>query len=333
MAKDESAKKQKAAKGGKGGKAAKGGKAGKGGKGGKGGVATKEKPAKDLSRKQARKAIHPQYVECVITCGCGNVIHTRSTKPSITVAVCSKCHPFYTGTQRFLDTAGRVERFQKKYGWIEGKTTQEVAAGRKERLAKAKAAAAARAAKVRGEARPEKEPEVAKLLGAAAGKTGAPPPEPAPEPGIKVEVTPQGTADVAGDLDKARDPAAISAIRDAAEVMERVVDSESPDAEPGPVGESPEAKALAERSPKEAGVTTDSETPPPAEAAPEAEEKPEKKPVKKVAKKKTAKKKTAKKKAAKKKKTAKKKTAKKKTTKKKAAKKKTAKKKSTKKSS
>ena len=45
------------------------------------------------------------------------MIETRSTKPSMTVAVCSKCHPFYSGQQRFLDTAGRVERFQRKYGW------------------------------------------------------------------------------------------------------------------------------------------------------------------------------------------------------------------------
>jgi len=325
MAKDKS-KKQKDGKGGKsgkgdkpdkGGKPGKGGKGGKSGKGGKGGAAAKEKAGKNLTRKQAHKAIHPEYVECVISCGCGNVIHTRSTKPSITVAVCSKCHPFYTGTQRFLDTAGRVERFQKKYGWIEGKTTQEVAAGRKERLAKAKAAAAARAAKVRGDTRRREEAPASGLLGAV-----APAPveaEPAPEQGIKVEVTPQGTADVAGDIDKAVDPAAVSAIQDAAAVMEQVVESESPDAEPGPVGESPEAKALTEVSAEEAGVVVE-------EPAAEAAEEPDKKPVKKKAKKKAAKKKAAKKK------TAKKKTAKKKTAKKKVAKKKTAKKKAKKKS-
>ena len=60
--------------------------------------------------------IHPQYVECTITCACGEVVHTRSTRPQIRVEICSKCHPFYTGKQKLVDTAGRVEKFQKKYG-------------------------------------------------------------------------------------------------------------------------------------------------------------------------------------------------------------------------
>jgi large subunit ribosomal protein L31 len=59
--------------------------------------------------------IHPDYVETTITCACGEVVHTRSTKPDIRVEVCSKCHPFYTGKHKLMDTAGRVERFQKKY--------------------------------------------------------------------------------------------------------------------------------------------------------------------------------------------------------------------------
>ena len=60
--------------------------------------------------------IHPQYVDCTITCACGEVVHTRSTRPQIRVEICSKCHPFYTGKQKLVDTAGRVEKFQKKYG-------------------------------------------------------------------------------------------------------------------------------------------------------------------------------------------------------------------------
>ena len=59
--------------------------------------------------------IHPEYVDTTITCACGESIKTRSTKPDIRVEVCSKCHPFYTGKQKFMDTAGRVERFQRKY--------------------------------------------------------------------------------------------------------------------------------------------------------------------------------------------------------------------------
>ena len=62
-----------------------------------------------------KAGIHPQYVETTITCACGEVIHTRSTQAHIRVEVCSKCHPFFTGKQKFVDTAGRVERFQRKY--------------------------------------------------------------------------------------------------------------------------------------------------------------------------------------------------------------------------
>ena len=63
-----------------------------------------------------KAGIHPEYVETTITCACGEVVHTRSTRPGIRVEICSKCHPFFTGKQKLVDTAGRVERFQKKYG-------------------------------------------------------------------------------------------------------------------------------------------------------------------------------------------------------------------------
>lgn len=59
--------------------------------------------------------IHPKYVDATITCSCGAVYHVRSTKPSYRVEVCGACHPFYTGTQRVVDSGGRVERFRKKY--------------------------------------------------------------------------------------------------------------------------------------------------------------------------------------------------------------------------
>ena len=60
--------------------------------------------------------IHPNYQATTITCACGEVIHTSSTKKDIKVEICSKCHPFYTGVQRFVDTGGRVDKFKKKYG-------------------------------------------------------------------------------------------------------------------------------------------------------------------------------------------------------------------------
>lgn len=62
-----------------------------------------------------KKGIHPVYDAAIIKCACGNVIETRSTKKEIQVEVCSKCHGFYTGKQRLVDSAGRVEKFQKKY--------------------------------------------------------------------------------------------------------------------------------------------------------------------------------------------------------------------------
>ena len=63
-----------------------------------------------------KKKIHPEYKETTISCACGETIHTRSTKQNIKVDICSKCHPFFTGKQKFVDTAGRVEKFEKKYG-------------------------------------------------------------------------------------------------------------------------------------------------------------------------------------------------------------------------
>lgn len=59
--------------------------------------------------------IHPEYVETTITCACGAVIHTRSTKKDIRVEICSQCHPYFTGREKLVDTAGRIERFRKKY--------------------------------------------------------------------------------------------------------------------------------------------------------------------------------------------------------------------------
>ena len=69
--------------------------------------------------------IHPLYQPIRITCSCGAVIQTRSTRGSFHVEICSKCHPFFTGQQRLVDTAGRVERFRKKYAKAKAKTSAE----------------------------------------------------------------------------------------------------------------------------------------------------------------------------------------------------------------
>ena len=71
-----------------------------------------------------KEGIHPKYFETTITCACGNVIHTRSTVKNIRVEICSACHPFFTGTQKLVDTAGRVERFKQRYTRTAGKTVR-----------------------------------------------------------------------------------------------------------------------------------------------------------------------------------------------------------------
>ena len=63
-----------------------------------------------------KEGIHPKYELTKITCACGNVIETRSTVKDLQVEICSNCHPFFTGKQKLVDTAGRVERFNRKYG-------------------------------------------------------------------------------------------------------------------------------------------------------------------------------------------------------------------------
>lgn len=62
-----------------------------------------------------KKGIHPEYVEATVHCACGNTFTTRSTKKEIRVEICSQCHPFFTGKQKIVDTAKRVEKFKKKY--------------------------------------------------------------------------------------------------------------------------------------------------------------------------------------------------------------------------
>ncbi len=67
-----------------------------------------------------KEGIHPNYGPSVVQCACGNMIETRGTKARVSVDICSSCHPFYTGQQKLVDTAGRIDRFQKKYA---GKVT------------------------------------------------------------------------------------------------------------------------------------------------------------------------------------------------------------------
>src|SRR5438093_6421554 len=75
--------------------------------------------------------IHPKYVEAEIRCACGNVIKTHSTKPVIVVGICNACHPFYTGQQKFVDTAGRVDKFQQRM--VKTQAAQAAVATRKKK--------------------------------------------------------------------------------------------------------------------------------------------------------------------------------------------------------
>lgn len=63
-----------------------------------------------------KEGIHPNYDKAVVSCSCGNTFETRSTRPEIKTEICSECHPFFTGKEKMLDTAGRVDRFLRKYG-------------------------------------------------------------------------------------------------------------------------------------------------------------------------------------------------------------------------
>lgn len=85
-----------------------------------------------------KEETHPEYFETTITCACGNVIHTRSTVKNIRVEICSACHPFFTGKQKLVDTAGRVEKFKQRYTKTAGKTVRRKPKAKKAAIKKKK---------------------------------------------------------------------------------------------------------------------------------------------------------------------------------------------------
>jgi large subunit ribosomal protein L31 len=118
-----------------------------------------------------KEGIHPDYVECKVTCSCGNTFTTHSTKPEIRVEICNECHPFYTGQQKFVDTGGRVQRFADKFGSAQ----DQVAAREAERKAKKAAESAAKeeARKAEREAKAAAKAERAKAYAEKAAKEAA----------------------------------------------------------------------------------------------------------------------------------------------------------------
>lgn len=93
-----------------------------------------------------KQGIHPDYVDCTVTCSCGNTWQTRSTKPELRIDLCNKCHPFFTGQQKFIDTGGRVQRFADKFGSAKDAVAAREAAKKAERQAAIEAAEAAKKA-------------------------------------------------------------------------------------------------------------------------------------------------------------------------------------------
>ena len=122
-----------------------------------------------------KQGIHPEYVGCVVKCSCGNTFTTRSTKPELKIDICNACHPFYTGTQKLIDTGGRVQRFADRFGAAKDVVAEREAAKKAEREAKAAAKAeraAAYAAKAAEEAaRAEAQADVDAMEDAAAAGT------------------------------------------------------------------------------------------------------------------------------------------------------------------
>ena len=100
-----------------------------------------------------KQGIHPNYVECNVRCSCGNTFVTRSTKPELKIDICNACHPFYTGTQKLIDTGGRVQRFADRFG-----SAKSIVA---EREAAKKAAKAAKAAELEAAKKAEREAKAA----------------------------------------------------------------------------------------------------------------------------------------------------------------------------
>ena len=122
-----------------------------------------------------KQGIHPDYMECTVRCSCGNTWTTRATVPSMRLDLCDKCHPFYTGTQKLVDTGGRVQRFADKFGGAAAAQLAAAAAAKQQRAQKAAELAAAKkaAAAAKAEAKAKRAQEYAKKAAAEAAAAKA----------------------------------------------------------------------------------------------------------------------------------------------------------------
>ena len=126
-----------------------------------------------------KQGIHPEYVECQVRCSCGNTWTTRSTKSEMRVDLCDKCHPFYTGTQKLVDTGGRVQRFADKFGGAAAAQLKKAEEAKAARAAKAAEEAAAKKAAKEAKAA-EKAKRAAEFAKKAEAEAPAAPAEEAP---------------------------------------------------------------------------------------------------------------------------------------------------------
>lgn len=122
-----------------------------------------------------KQGIHPNYVECTVRCTCGNTWQTHSTKSELTIDLCDKCHPFYTGQQKLVDTGGRVQRFSNKFGGAAAAQLKAVQEAKEAKAAKAAEEAAAQkaAAEEKAAKKAKRAAEFEKRAAAKAAKEAA----------------------------------------------------------------------------------------------------------------------------------------------------------------
>ncbi|WP_314053779.1 50S ribosomal protein L31 [Lancefieldella parvula] len=137
-----------------------------------------------------KQGIHPEYVECTVRCTCGNTWTTRATVPEMRIDLCDKCHPFYTGQQKLVDTGGRVQRFADKFGGAANATLEAAKAAKEAKAAKAAEQEAARKAAAEAKA-------AEKAKRAAEFAKNAPVVEPEPEAEAEAEAEAPATEEAA----------------------------------------------------------------------------------------------------------------------------------------
>ncbi|WP_311139769.1 50S ribosomal protein L31 [Lancefieldella parvula] len=137
-----------------------------------------------------KQGIHPEYVECTVRCTCGNTWTTRATVPEMRLDLCDKCHPFYTGQQKLVDTGGRVQRFADKFGGAANATLEAAKAAKEAKAAKAAEQEAARKAAAEAKA-------AEKAKRAAEFAKNAPVAEPEPEAEAEAEAEEPATEEAA----------------------------------------------------------------------------------------------------------------------------------------